>query len=310
MFWQKNIGLFFVCMAVACILTFAVFGVTESFAESNVNGLPLDKIIKLQPAIDNELAGAQIKVKRVSNGVQMQFISPEMEVESDSNAEPIGYEIIVNPSTRQFTIKEEAVPMMVPNTQTYAPLEGVDVWDPPSSASPAQDSHIMSTPYWYSVITLALTEDPPPLNIDLCKTWDKVWIERDWDSWFGWDCYFHTPIWDYFQGWAANPTPLPLNTHWFIRKTEKYTPTYEFLYFPSLGYWDWYWHFTGRSIYWNTDFLDDNLTTVVKHFPHTYFRIGSGCSGVYYRGVLNLAYLGEAVNLLHTHWYVQGVKKY
>jgi hypothetical protein len=287
-----------------------LFCATESFAETNINDLPLGTVIKLKPAIDNQLAGATVKIKRISNGVQMQFVSPEMEVEPNSNAEPIGYQIIVNPSTRQFTIKEEAVPMTVPNTQTYTPLEGVDVWDPPASVFLTQGTNIESLTYWYSTTTLALTEDPPPLNTDLCKTWDKVWIARDWDSWFGWNCYFHNPTWDYFKGWAANPTPFPLNTHWFVRKTENCAPTYEFLYFPNPGYWDWYWHFTGKGIYWNADFLDDNLTTVVKHFPHTYYRIGDGCSGVYYRGVLNLVYLGEAIGLLHTHWYVQGVKKY
>lgn len=308
MFWQKNISrLCVLCVIVLCMVNF-------SWAE-DFSVLPLNKVIRLKPTLDSALPGSTVKVKRLSNGMQIQFLTPEMQVDPNPvNAEPIGYEIIVNPSTKQFTLKEEQVPDgTVFNGESEA-LRGVDVWNPPDNIVDRENegATVQSAPSgygWYGIKTLALTEDPPPLDTDLCKTWTRMWVQLPYDPWWGYSCYLTNGYWDYVIGWAANPTSL--GTHWFIRKTVATTPYEAFLYFADIGYTDWFWVFPAKGVYWNADFLDDAQTTTVKHKIIEYWRVVN-CSqhSIGYRALLTLVYEGEATNLLHSHWYVQGVKQW
>ncbi|MGB9715845.1 MAG: hypothetical protein ACPL1G_05515 [Thermodesulfovibrionales bacterium] len=281
----------------------------------NVDSLPLGQVIKLKPSADNELPGAIVKVKKTTDGYQMRVITPEMNIDTEGTSnEPVGYSITVDLVGKTFTLKEESVPREIMNqvlTEGEIPsaIEGVDNWDEPESTFIPSTTTIQSpyaNQYWYPVTTMTLTEDP--LNADLCKTWTKIWVERDCDVVTGsCSCELQYPQWEYFISWAANPTVF--GTHWFVRKSEHYTPTYELLPTPS-GYSDCYWHFWGKGVYYNYDFKDKTKATVVKHFPHTYTRVGDFCYGMRYRGRLDLIYQGEAVGLLHTHFYLQGVKKY
>ncbi len=307
MFMKVNIS--WIAVIIIVLLLVASVSGTEDFSV-----LPLNKVIKFKASPDNELAGAQVKVTRRAGELQMKLITPEMEVDTNPNAEPIGYDITADPATRLFTIKEEAVPVqVVQELGVPSAIEGVDVWDPPESTFVLPDSVFPASigityRYWYSITTMALTEDPPPINTDLCKTWTKTWVARDWNDIYGWDCYLSNPLWDYITGWAGNPTAL--GTHWFIRKDVEFTPTYELLYFPDVGYSDWFVHFKGLGVYWNSDFMKKSLTTTAKHYPNILFRVGNSCGAVVYRGILTVVYLGEGHTLLHTHWYMQGVKKY
>jgi hypothetical protein len=280
-------------MLIVLLSAGSLFGAED---ESGLNTLPLNSPIKMKAAVGNELQGAKYTVTRLPKGVKERLELPEMTAEESS--EPVGYSIEPDYKTKTFKVVKEA---NVPSDlftraeyrvgQSVAATEGVDrLPELPKGDATTQGDVVIAATFWY-LKTMVLTEDK--IHIDLCKTWAQV--NHD---------YSHA-WWVYLIGWAANPSPWPLNTHWYIRKTEAFPAVWTYL--ATKGYW--YWLSVGKGIYWNYDWLYDDKITTVKQIQNLYTRVDAYGSGKW-TSIITIIKLGESAGLLHSHFYAQGVPKW